>query len=159
MRRSAVAPSFPLPAVLIIDIETTTNGIDADLPTGPQIDVGDPVLWQYIVTNIGDTDLFSVLVTDNQGVTVSARTTTLAPCQSMTAVANGTSRPGQYANIGSVCGRDSLGVQVCNDDPSHYLGVGTEPDRMVPTPASYFLVGIGLLGFVGLRRTEKTGAK
>ncbi|RQW08525.1 hypothetical protein EH222_05610 [candidate division KSB1 bacterium] len=34
-----------------IDIEKTTNGDDADEPTGPKIVAGEPVLWHYIVTN------------------------------------------------------------------------------------------------------------
>ena len=56
-----------------IDIEKSTNGEDADDPTGPQIPVGDPVTWTYVVTNPGDVPLADVVVTDDQGVTPCSR--------------------------------------------------------------------------------------
>jgi uncharacterized repeat protein (TIGR01451 family) len=56
-----------------IDIEKATNGVDADDPDAgdaPIIEPGDPVTWTYVVTNIGNVDLFNVVVTDDQGATV-----------------------------------------------------------------------------------------
>ena len=37
-----------------IDIEKTTNGVDADLPPGPYVLAGGAVSWEYTVTNIGN---------------------------------------------------------------------------------------------------------
>ncbi|MEJ8569339.1 COG1470 family protein, partial [Elongatibacter sediminis] len=49
-----------------IDIEKATNGHDADTPTGPQILVGDPVTWTYVVTNNSNVELTGVAVSDDQ---------------------------------------------------------------------------------------------
>ncbi|MHC4442758.1 MAG: DUF7507 domain-containing protein [Planctomycetota bacterium] len=105
-----------------IDIEKATNGQDADLPTGPQIPVGDPVNWTYVVTNIGSYPLSNVTVTDDQGVAVSCPKTSLAVGASMTCTANGTAVAGQYANIGTATGTAPSGAQVTDNDPSHYFG-------------------------------------
>jgi hypothetical protein len=106
-----------------IDIEKSTNGEDADDPPGPTIPVGDPVLWEYEVTNTGDEDLQNVTVTDDQGVTVTCPQTTLPVGESMTCTANGTAVEGQYANLGMATADDPAGNQVTDEDPSHYLGV------------------------------------
>jgi hypothetical protein len=113
-----------------IDIEKHTNGQDADTPKGPEILVGAPVLWEYIVTNIGETRLTNVQVTDNKGVAVSCPKTTLEKGASMTCTGHGTAQKGQYANLGTVTGKDPDGKQVTDNDPSHYFGI--EP----PKPAS-----------------------
>ncbi len=47
-----------------VDIEKLVNGVDADVPTGPLVRVGDPVGWTYQVTNTGNVEL-SWSVTDN----------------------------------------------------------------------------------------------
>lgn len=106
-----------------IDIEKSTNGEDADTPTGPQILVGDPVNWVYVVTNTGDVTLNNVTVTDDQGVAVSCPQTTLAPQESMSCTASGIAVAGQYANVGSVVGTPTSGGSTVEDsDPSHYFG-------------------------------------
>lgn len=108
----------------MIDIEKATNGEDADTPTGPEILVGDPVNWTYVVENTGDVTLNNVTVTDDQGVTVTCPQTTLLPGASMTCTASGIATAGQYANIGSVVGTpENGGSQVTDSDPSHYVGV------------------------------------
>jgi len=48
-----------------IDIEKTTNAIQADQPTGPALEPGDPVTWRYLVRNTGSTALLSSVVTDS----------------------------------------------------------------------------------------------
>ena len=40
-----------------IDIEKSTNGEDADQAPGPSILVGNPVAWEYRVTNTGTINL------------------------------------------------------------------------------------------------------
>jgi uncharacterized repeat protein (TIGR01451 family) len=116
-------PSHYLGVTPSIDIEKTTNGVDADTPTGPVIEVGQAVTWEYLVTNTGETVLTNIQVTDDQGVTVTCPGDTLAAGASMTCSASGTAAPGQYANIGSVAGKPPVGPTVEDSDPSHYLGV------------------------------------
>ncbi|MEZ4673618.1 MAG: SdrD B-like domain-containing protein [Caldilineaceae bacterium] len=117
----SIIPLNPIPA---IDIEKATNGEDADTPTGPQIVVGDPVNWTYVVTNVGEVTLNDVTVTDNQNVAVSCPQTTLVPTESMTCTASGIAVAGQYANMGTVVGTpiNESGI-VTDTDPSHYFGL------------------------------------
>ncbi|MEM6639983.1 MAG: SdrD B-like domain-containing protein [Pseudomonadota bacterium] len=105
-----------------IEIETLTQHVDADDPTGPQIMAGDPVNWEYVVTNTGGVTLSGIVVSDDQGVTVTCPTDTLAPGEVMTCTALGTAEAGQYANIGSVSASGN-GQAVSDSDPSHYFGV------------------------------------
>lgn len=115
-----VSPAAANPA---ITIEKYTNGEDADTPTGPIIPVGDPVLWEYIVTNTGQLNLANVVVTDDQGVAVSCPQSSLAVGESMICTGNGIAEAGQYANVGCVDvyrGDGSLALNAC--DPSHYFG-------------------------------------
>lgn len=119
----------PMP---VIDIEKATNGEDADLPTGPFIPVGDPVTWTYVVTNIGNVPLQGVVVTDDQGVTVTCSKTTLDVGEVMTCTASGTAMLGQYANLGTVVGYDDYGNEVTDADPSHYYGTMDAPGTGTP---------------------------
>ena len=110
-----------------IQIEKSTNGQDADDPTGPSIPAGQPVNWTYDVTNTGNVTLVDVGVTDDQGVSVTCPATTLAPGEAMQCTASGVAVEGQYANIGMaigtpVNGETPLGDPVVDDDPSHYIG-------------------------------------
>ena len=94
-----------------IDIEKTTNGEDADTPTGPVILVGTQVAWEYVVTNDGAVPLVNVGVIDDQGVVVTCPATTLEVGESMTCTATGTAEVGQYSNIGTATGEHN-GIQV-----------------------------------------------
>ncbi|MCB9159668.1 MAG: hypothetical protein H6644_07400 [Caldilineaceae bacterium] len=105
-----------------IALEKATNGVDADLPTGPQIKVGDPVTWTYTVTNVGNVPLRDVAVSDDQGVAVTCPADVLGVGASMVCTGQGFAREGQYANIGSVTARDADGRTVAATDPSHYVG-------------------------------------
>ncbi len=113
-----------------ITIEKSTNGDDADTPTGPEVLLGDTVTWSYVVTNPGNTPLANIVVTDDQGVTpvyLSGDTNgddLLDPTEVWMYEATGVSELGQYANIGSVTGVDVTGATVTASDPSHYLGFG-----------------------------------
>ncbi|RNI14650.1 VPXXXP-CTERM sorting domain-containing protein, partial [Methanohalophilus sp. RSK] len=125
-------PSHYFGSAPLIDIEKSTNGDDADTPTGPTIDEGDPVNWEYVVTNIGNVNLTNINVTDNQGevpVYQSGDTNIdgiLEPGEIWTYTASGVAGVGQYSNIGNVTGEYN-GLEVNDSDPSHYFG--EEPPR------------------------------
>ncbi len=114
-----------------IGIEKSTNGQDADAGTGPNVTVGEPVRWTYVVTNTGGVNLTGVTVTDDQVAaadidcagTGSNVVTLLTPGASVTCVATGTATLGQYENLGSVTGLDPTDVEVDDEDPSHYFGI------------------------------------
>lgn len=104
-------------------LEKATNGEDADLPTGPQIRVGDAVTWSYEVTNTGAITLTSVTLTDDQIGVISCPESILAPGASMLCTATGTAVEGQYANLGTVVGTTVNSTTTVTDtDPSHYFG-------------------------------------
>ena len=132
-----IAMSRPVVAPLI-DLVKSTNGDDANLPTGPLIQVGDPVTWTYLITNTGNTRLSNVTLTDdilgaitcNEGVIPA-----LNPNDTFTCTVNGVATLNQYANIGTVTGQpvdsfdapltDINGIvlpPVTDIDPSHYFG-------------------------------------
>ncbi|CAG0950557.1 hypothetical protein METP2_00183 [Methanosarcinales archaeon] len=104
-----------------ITIKKYTNGSDADTAPGPYLTTGNPVIWTYIVTNIGNVDLTNVIVTDDKGVTVTCPKTALAVGESMTCTASGTAAAGQYENIGTANGTNASKT-VTATDPSHYYG-------------------------------------
>jgi uncharacterized repeat protein (TIGR01451 family) len=105
-----------------VALEKRTAGLDADTPPGPILAVGDPVGWEYEVTNIGADALSEIAVVDDQGVVVSCPGTTLAPGASMVCTGAGTVQPGQYANVGSVTATLPDESVSGATDPSHYFG-------------------------------------
>jgi uncharacterized repeat protein (TIGR01451 family) len=130
---------------LAIDIEKSTNGEDADTAPGPSIPVGDPVAWTYVVTNNGDATLTDIVVTDDQGVTVTCPKDTLTPGESMTCTATGTAVAGQYANLGTVEAKYN-DETVSDSDPSHYLGTGSPVEPPVEVGGHIYSTNkIGLL--------------
>ena len=113
-----------------ITIEKSTNGVDADLPPGPYIPVGEPITLQYEVNN-PETDyrFIDIQVTDDEGVTVNCPLTWLDPGdETMICTAEATADSGQQALSGHVSAKvvlvsnsQELG-SVENSDPSHYFG-------------------------------------
>jgi len=104
-----------------INIVKTTNGMD-----GPPVSVGDPITWQYVVTNPGTVPLGNVTVTDSVGgvnpAYVSGDTGNvgfLDLTETWIYEAYGTATVGQYANLGTATG-DSDGFTVSDTDPSYY---------------------------------------
>jgi hypothetical protein len=118
---AASDPAYYYGRAPAIAIEKLTNGADADTAPGPELRVGDAVLWTYVVTNVGDVRLVEVAVTDDQGVAVTCPKTALEAGESMTCTATGTAVAGQYANIGAASGRPEGGASVSDSDFSHYL--------------------------------------
>jgi uncharacterized repeat protein (TIGR01451 family) len=105
-----------------IDVEKSTNGLDADLAPGPFIPVGDPVNWTYVITNTGDTNLVNVVLDDDQLGTIDCDIPLLVPNDTATCNASGTAQPGLYENVATATGTDTLGQVVQDSDPSHYFG-------------------------------------
>ena len=106
------------PAVTIVK---STNGQDANTAPGPVIAVGSTVNWTYLIT-AGSRDLTGITVTDDQGVTVTCPSATLAAGTSITCTASATAVAGQYSNIGTVDATVVGGGAVTASDPSHYFG-------------------------------------
>ena len=110
-----------------INIEKSTNNRDADDAPGPNIVVGNPVNWEYEITNTGNVSLTSIVVTDDQGVIVSCPGDSLDGGASMMCTASGIAVEGQYTNIGSVTADPLSGFeQVSDSDYSHYFGITSE---------------------------------
>jgi hypothetical protein len=120
-------PSHYFGAAPGIDIEVSTNGVDADAAPGPYVLVGDAVDWEYLVENTGNLPLSEVAVTDDQGVVVSCPGSDLALGASMTCTASGTAGVGQYANIGTATGMTVVGLAT-GSDPSHHFGANPDID-------------------------------
>lgn len=131
-------PSHYFGVVLDVDIEKATNGVDADTPTGPIVEVGSTVSWTYVVTNQGNTPLASWSVTDDQGVAVACPRVVIPPGGTATCSARGTAQPGQYANLGTVTAPSPVaGVPDASDsDPSHYFGAQPQLDLEKGTGSS-----------------------
>ena len=119
-----------------IVLQKLTNGVDADVPTGPQIVVGDTVTWTYAVENTGGVNLTDVTIVDNvEGpIAIPAAGSiagddgdgVLEPGETWIITHTGVATSGQYANTGTVTAEDPVGGPVNDDDPSHYLGINPE---------------------------------
>ena len=118
----------------------TGFGEDADTATGPEIMVGNEVVWTYVVTNPDPNHrpIANVVVVDDAGtpddpaddfypeyVSGDDGDSLLEFGEQWIYTASGmVELAGQYRNIGKVTGNllDS-GAMVMDDDPAHYLGV------------------------------------
>jgi LPXTG-motif cell wall-anchored protein len=116
-------PSHYLGASGTINLEKSTNGVDADTPNfAPFIPVGDQVTWSYVVTNEANTTMSAIAVVDDQLGPVTCPTDTLAPSESMTCLVTGVAQSGIYRNDSFVQGTDAVGGPHQDSDPSHYFG-------------------------------------
>jgi len=135
-----------------IDIQKMTNGQDADMPTGPLIKVGTAINWTYLVTNLSNISIKSIVVTDSDDtLEIDCPSAELGAGAFMTCTASGTAAEGQYSNIGMVNAvTDPAGFGPLTDsDPSHYFGsnAGVEINKLTndvdidSDPIPYILVG------------------
>lgn len=109
-----------LAPIVKVDIETATNGVDADTGTGPSIIYGADVVWSYVVKNIGNVVLTNIVVTDSKLGNV-CTLDTLAVGGTKTCTKTGMAITGQYENIGKVTAKYEA-LQVEDVDPTHYMG-------------------------------------
>ncbi|HEY1409950.1 MAG TPA: hypothetical protein VF434_13490, partial [Promineifilum sp.] len=107
---------------IAISIVKTTADDFSNEGDGIGILPGENVTWNYLVTNTGVAQLDNIVVTDDQGVTVTCPQTSLAPGESMTCTASGIAAAGSYHNIGTVTGENS-GTEITDSDPSSYFGL------------------------------------
>ena len=116
-----------------IDIEKSTNGQDADNITGPVVNKGTSIVWEYNVTNTGGVNFTEINVTDNilgevtNLINNGNGDSILEPGESWIYNETGTASTGQYCNLANVTALYN-GMEYYDEDPSHYLGVETAPD-------------------------------
>jgi hypothetical protein len=147
------------PKILIV---SETNGPGESPSDGPYIEVGDEVRWTYTVTNIGNSELESVVVIDDRLGTISGPASGDSNSDGKiqlteTWVYNAAdSDPGAtagvYVNIGSAAATDSIGTATPGaSDDSSYIGYGWlgcndgyvegGPDLAGDTPLAAFVLG------------------
>ena len=140
----------PKPA---IDIEKHTNGVDADYPKGPYLNLNDTVTWTYIVTNTGDVTLSNIVVIDDKIGAITLPVTTLASGASTTGTATGTVTDyGQYENQATVTGNYNT-IEVTDMDPSHYYCAIDVP-ALTPTGLLSLIGLLGMIGIFGVKRRD-----
>jgi von Willebrand factor type A domain len=146
-----------------IDIEKATNNVDADQPPGPLLLVGEQVNFSYVVTNLGNTPLANVSVTDDQGVAVDCPAGNpiplMLPGETQNCTGSGTVSYDQYRNVGTALGQGPGASTAEDEDPSHHRGLTRNQLFGVPAlPPLFFLfssvtlAGIGIWGVRRLRR-------
>jgi len=117
------------PLSAAIDVEKSTNGVDADEPGTLALAEGETVTWRYVVRNIGNVALNDIELVDDQiGVingTASCPQTTLGIGETIICTASGTVETGPYVNVATVTGvpAEQPGVTVEDSDSSTYTGV------------------------------------
>ena len=127
-----------------IRLEKSTNGQDADQPPGPTLQTGDPVNWIYLVINSGGETLQEISVSDDQGVEVTCPQDALPPGEAMACSGRGVAVEGEYSNLGTVTARTAGGIQVSDEDASHYTGTPLPPQGLQPLYFPQFGDGSGL---------------
>ena len=104
-----------------IAIQKYTNGEDADQGSGPYVNVGSSVTWEYVVKNTGDVKLDNVIVRDDkEGVICS--NFSLNPGEEKNCTKTSTAVEGQYENNATVEAFSPNGDKVTDYDLSHYYG-------------------------------------
>jgi len=109
-----------------IDLEKLVNGDDADTLPGDNIPVGDPVTFEFIVTNIGGVMLDNIDLTDDS-MSVSSCTipATLAPGERFSCTVETTAELGQHSNTATatVTADTPQDIEVSDQDQGHYFGI------------------------------------
>jgi hypothetical protein len=105
---------------------------DADAPPGPNIAEFDPAFWRFNVSNTGNLDLVTVVVTDTALGEICTIDSLVAgaeeDCQAMSLA-----EEGQHDNVGFVTAQYMTGT-VTAQDPCHYYGVAYLVPTATPTP-------------------------
>lgn len=115
----------------------TSTWHDADDPPGPTFIEYDPVFWTFAVTNTGNVELTTLVVTD----TVLGEICTIDSLpvnESLTCTAVSLAEAGQRENLGTVTTQYG-DTTVTDEDYCHYFGLGyviptVTPEPPTPTP-------------------------
>jgi hypothetical protein len=104
----------------LIDIEKWVNDDDADEAPGVLLIVGDPVVFEYIINNVGNVALTDVTVTDDiLGPICGVSFLAVGDSASCT-ISGQTAIEGQYTNVGTASGVYN-GAPVTDSDPANYF--------------------------------------
>ncbi len=125
----ASSPGYYFGSSPFLRLEKLTNGIEADIPPGPIVLIGDTVEWKYQVFNEGNVTLENVTISDDNGTPGNSSDDftvcvipSLAAGASNTCERNGLATAGQYVNTGYSSGLPPVGGLVSDHDQSHYYG-------------------------------------
>jgi hypothetical protein len=116
----------------VIDVLKTTNGVDANKPPGPLVPKGEPVRWEYLVSNVGNVPVEEISLSDDRVGSIDCDKTRLEVGKSMTCSAEGLAEAGQYTNTATVVGTGSTltsTVPVSDTDVSYYFGTAPAIDQ------------------------------
>ena len=104
---------------------SAAQGADADSAPGPSLPIGDPVTFDYLVTNTGNEPLADLAVSDDQGVVVTCAQTELGRGEVVACTGAADAVAGPYTNIGTATagGADSGEPAPAAHDSAHYTGV------------------------------------
>jgi hypothetical protein len=100
-----------------IDLEKLVNGQDADSPTGPVVEVGSTVTFDFFVENCGNVALTNVVVTDDVYGYI-GNITSLAVGGNQTLTIQRTALAGQHTNMGNVTTNEGA----TDEDAGNYFG-------------------------------------
>ncbi len=106
-----------LPSAL--EMELHLNGEPSPAP-GPTLNPGDPLTWEYRVTNSGQMELQGIAVTDVAGAPVACPGTELAAGESMTCTTSGVAAAGGGHGVGTARGETACGATVSASDEAWY---------------------------------------
>jgi len=106
-----------LPSALTMELHL--NGERAPAP-GHALTPGDPLTWEYRVTNSGQAELTGVAVTDTAGAPVVCPSTVLAAGESMTCTTFGVAAAGGGHAVGTARGESACGAPVTAADEAWY---------------------------------------
>ena len=107
-----------------LHMEKYTNDILVNDPSDiPQIKVGDPVTWKYIIYNDSTKlTINNIKVSDDKEGNISCPQSSLEPGESMECTKIGVAQEGAYRNMGKVTG-ETPDKNITDEYPSNYYGV------------------------------------
>ncbi|NIN69006.1 MAG: hypothetical protein GTO63_30835 [Anaerolineae bacterium] len=119
--------------------DDTATWYDADAPPGPYIIEYDPAFWTFVISNTGNVDLTTVVVTDTVlGEICTIDSLGAGTDQICTAIS--LAEEGQQENLG-FASAEFGDYTVGDQDPCHYFGLGyivptLTPETPTPTPTA-----------------------